>query len=121
MTTVTTALGHVELFVVDPIKSRYFYEEVLGFETIGVQEGRFVWMRSGNLEILLRPGRAQNRSDEYQGTQVGMVLYTDDLSTAAERMRFQGVEFMGNDGSPNCLTFTDADGNWFQLVDPNNV
>jgi catechol 2,3-dioxygenase-like lactoylglutathione lyase family enzyme len=49
-------LGHIELFVADPIASRDFYRDVLGFEVTAEQHGKFIWLRPGDQEILLRPG-----------------------------------------------------------------
>ncbi len=113
-------LGHIELFVKNPLKSRDFYRDVLGFEEIAVQEGGFVWMRSGEAEILLRPGKNLNRTFDYQHASVGIVLYTGDLGTTSTELKSRGLTFQGTDGSDRCLTFTDPDGNWFQLVDPND-
>jgi catechol-2,3-dioxygenase len=48
-------LGHINIFVKDPLKSRIFYEDVLGFEFKIVQKNKYVWMRKENIEILLRP------------------------------------------------------------------
>ena len=39
-----------------------------------------------------------------------------DLEEAKKHFNSKGIEFKGTDGSPNCLTLTDDDGNWFQLV-----
>jgi catechol 2,3-dioxygenase-like lactoylglutathione lyase family enzyme len=39
-------IGHIELFVKDPLASKEFYESVLGFEVIAVQGSDFVWVRS---------------------------------------------------------------------------
>ena len=49
--------GHLELFVNDPLASLPFYRDVLGFEVVTVQAKSFVWLKLGEQEILLRPGR----------------------------------------------------------------
>ena len=47
-------LGHIDIFVKDPLKSRIFYEDVLGFEFEIVQKNKYVWMRKENIEIIYR-------------------------------------------------------------------
>jgi catechol 2,3-dioxygenase-like lactoylglutathione lyase family enzyme len=113
-------LGHIELFVRDPLASRDFYVNVLGFELIDVQDGRFVWLLAGNLQILLRPapGQTAPAADDYRDAAAALVLYTDDLDQTAADLRARGLNFRGTDGSDKCLTFTDLDGHWFQLVNP---
>lgn len=111
-------IGHIELFVSDPLKSKDFYTNVLGFELTTVQDERFVWLKCGEQEILLRPGKPVVRADQYQAAAVGLVIYTDDVNAAATRLMDNDLQFRGTDGSDECLTFTDPDGNWFQLVTP---
>ncbi|MGE3802620.1 MAG: VOC family protein [Candidatus Kapaibacterium sp.] len=112
--------GHIELFVQNPLKSREFYEKSLGFQVQEIQQEQFVWMELGSLTLLLRPGTPSNLPDTYQETSSGIVLYTDNLERTRDELQERGVEFKGTDGSERCLTFTDPDGNWFQLVDPAN-
>ena len=45
-----------------------------------------------------------------------MVLYTDDLTATSARLAEHGIQIRGDDG-PGCLTFTDPDGHWLQLVE----
>ena len=113
-------LGHIELFVENPIQSKDFYVDVLGFDLVTVQENQFVWVKSGEVEILLRPGRSTIPTESYQSTDTGIVLYTDDVTATADKLRQHGLIFKGTDGSDSCLTFTDPDGHWFQLVNPNH-
>jgi catechol 2,3-dioxygenase-like lactoylglutathione lyase family enzyme len=113
-------LGHIELFVRDPSAAKGFYVDTLGFDLIEVQNDKFVWVSAGELSILLRPGRPTDAPDNYGDATTGLVLYTDDLDRAAAALRKRGLTFRGNDGSSRCLTFTDPDGHWFQLVDPKN-
>jgi catechol 2,3-dioxygenase-like lactoylglutathione lyase family enzyme len=110
-------LGHIELFVRDPLKSRDFYEKVLGFELVAVQQERFVWLNLGTCEILLRPGNPQSVPD-YISSASGLVLYTDDLEKTVETLTGRGLVFGAHEGAGNCYTFADPDGHWFQLVDP---
>ncbi|MCB9432839.1 MAG: VOC family protein [Ardenticatenaceae bacterium] len=111
-------IGHLELFVDDPLASLSFYRDVLGFELVAVQEESFVWLRLGLQEILLRPGRPLSDVANYEDSRLAIVFYTTDLpgTVAALRQRGLVVEWMPNEES--CYTFTDPDGNWFQLVDP---
>lgn len=113
-------LGHTEIFVKDTLKSKDFYINILGFELIEVQHEKFVWLKSGNSVFLLRPKKNSNRIeiDEYGKSKIGIVLYTENLDKTAEDLKSKGLEFKGIDGSEKCLTFTDPDGNWFQLVNP---
>jgi catechol 2,3-dioxygenase-like lactoylglutathione lyase family enzyme len=111
-------LGHIELFVRDPLRSLAFYRDVLGFDVVDVQQGAFIWLRSGEVELLLRPGSGQTAAADYWQSASGLVLYTDDLEGTRERLASWGIAMRGNDGSDNCLTFTDPDNHWFQLVDP---
>ena len=111
--------GHIEIFVKDPLASMAFYNEVLGFEVTDVQHEHFVWMQSGGTTILLRPGTTASEVATYQNAPSGFVIYTSELDDMADRLRTRGLIFRGTDGSDRCLTFTDPDGHWFQLVDPN--
>lgn len=111
--------GHIELFVGDTKRARHFYEHVLGFAVVAVQgeRGEYVWLSLGNLEFLLRPGRPASTTMSYHQTDVAIVLYTDNLPETADAWRRRGLAFSDDDG-PDCRTFTDPDGHWFQLVDP---
>ncbi len=109
---------HIEIFVKDPQSSMKFYTDVLGFELETVQHEKFVWLKSGSYVILLRPGKNSEQAENYQSAKTGFVLYTEDLEKTKALLTGRGLEFRGTDGSDNCLTFTDPDGNWFQLVNP---
>ncbi len=111
-------VGHIELFVRDPLASRAFYEDVLGGDVVAVQGRQFVWIKLGDMELLLRPGVAGPPTSTYRDAASGTVLYTDDLPAEAQKLRARGLSFAGTDGSDDCLTFTDPDGHWFMLVDP---
>lgn len=110
-------LGHVELFVRDPRVSRDFYERILGCEVTAVQHEMFVWLRFGEAQILLRPGPPPHPSRDYQSCGAAIVVYCDDLPLTRRELESRGLLFRGDDG-PECPTFTDPDGHWFQLVDP---
>jgi catechol 2,3-dioxygenase-like lactoylglutathione lyase family enzyme len=112
--------GHIEIFVNDPLKSRSFYEEVLGFHVVDVQGDQFVWLKTGAVEILLRPGKNSHPAPDYQQAPATVVLYTDNLAQSVSELKARGLVFKGFDGSEDCPTFTDPDGNWFQLADPNH-
>ena len=112
--------GHIEIFVKNPLTAKDFYINVLGFELEVIQEGKnenkFVWLKNDNRVLLLRPGNPQQQ-DTYQKTNIAFVIYTDDLNKAKEHFNSKGIDFKGTDGSEDCLTLTDEDGNWFQLVE----
>ena len=112
-------IGHIELFVADPAQARQFYEEVLGFEVTAVQgNGQFIWLKLGDTEILLRPGQESPFISAYDQATAGLVLYTHTLEQTASKLAQRGLQFKGTDGDDECLTFTDPDGHWFQLVNP---
>ena len=113
-------IGHIEIFVKDPLQAKDFYVKVLGFELVEVQTEKFVWLKSGDNLFLLRPGRNDLQVNEYMNSNTGIVFYTDELSKTRDELILRGLEFKGTDGSKDCLTFTDLDGNWFQLVNPNH-
>ncbi len=107
--------GHIEIFVKDPLTAKDFYVDVLGFAIEEIQHKKFVWLKKDSLVILLRPGQPVN-PPTYQETNIAFVIYTDDFKEAKEYFISKDVIFKGTDGSDKCLTFTDNDGNWFQLV-----
>jgi catechol 2,3-dioxygenase-like lactoylglutathione lyase family enzyme len=111
-------IGHIELFVRDPMASRRFYEDVLGFEVVAVQR-RNLWLKLDATEILLRPGEPP-RAQTYAAAGAALVLYVEDLAATAAQLRERGLQFAETDGSPKCLTFHDSDGHWFQLVNPDD-
>jgi len=108
-------IGHTEVFVNNPLKAKEFYIDVLGYEIEEIQHEKFVWLKKDSSLLLLRPGTPKNPAT-YQETNIAFVIYTDNMEEAKDFFKSKGIKFKGTDGSPNCLTFTDADGNWFQLV-----
>jgi catechol 2,3-dioxygenase-like lactoylglutathione lyase family enzyme len=111
-------VGHTEIFVSDPLTSKEFYVDVLGFTLMAVQGEQFVWLTSGGMQFLLRPQRRAAGVGSYQQAASALALYTDDLDATVAELEAKGVVMKGTDGSGRCLTFTDPDGNWFQLVNP---
>lgn len=111
-------IGHIELFVKDPIKSKDFYEQVLGFEVVAVQGEKFVWVKAGDMEILLRPGDPSKSANSYAEANMGIVLYSSDLAETLQAYRARGLDIEPMPGEPDCYGFKDPDGHWFQLVDP---
>src|SRR4030095_1436802 len=113
--------GHIEIFVNDAQKAKEFYVDKLGCEVVLEQsDGKIVWVKSGDMVILLRPGNNKNSVEKYGKASMAMVLYTDMLDKAIEHLKKKGITFNGNDGSEKCPTFTDPFGNWIQLVNPND-
>ena len=112
--------GHIEIFVSDPLQAKNFYQNVLGFEVSTVQENELVWLKNGSLEILLRPGKTPQPTERYEDGPLGLVIYTDDLRRSIETLEHRGLVFKGTVDSEKCYTFTDPDGNWFQLVNPHD-
>lgn len=106
-------VGHVELPVRDPVASRRFYVDTLGFELVSDQGPKFFWVRRGGVEILLRPGAPTPPADPADA--IGLVLYTDDLPRAVERLTSRGLSL---ERKGACYRFRDPDGHGWQLVDP---
>ena len=113
-------VGHIEIFVSSPTAAREFYERALGFEVAAVQGDQFVWLTNHGREFLLRPTREAPAAKSYRESAMAIVLYCSDLERTMAELVSRGVTFAGTDGSEKCPTFTDPDGNWFQLVDPND-
>ncbi len=114
-------VGHIELFVEDPLQSLPFYRDKLGATVTAVQGEQYVWLDLAGVEILLRPVQhARPTAQRYDDAQSGIVLYCDSLETTAADLLQKGVSLMTEPGSAACYTFTDSDGHWFQLVDPSS-
>jgi catechol 2,3-dioxygenase-like lactoylglutathione lyase family enzyme len=111
-----TKFGHIEVFVKEPLKAKDFYIDVLGFELLEIQSDMFVWLKMGDRTVLLRPGINTIQSETYQKTNIAIVLYTDDVAKALDTFIQRGLVIKGDD--TGCPVFTDYDGNWFQLVNP---
>lgn len=115
-------VGHLELPVANPLESMSFYVDTLGFELVDNQGDRFIWVRSGGLELLLKPrGPAFPPGDPDVGAlpeRRNLCLYTEDLRADLARLRARAVEPARGDGS--CYYFRDPDGNQLQLVDPSD-
>lgn len=108
-------LRHVEIFVAEPMKAKDFYRDVLGFEVTAIQGEKFVWLKLGDKEILLRPRVAGERNTRpFDASDANIVLCSEDPVGTLRQLRSRGLEIKGDDGG--CPTFTDPDGNWFQLI-----
>ncbi len=112
--------GHIEIFVKDVQKAKDFYTKILGFEVVAEQGENFVWVATEGQEFLLRKSEGNSKAKTYKTVKTGFVLYTENLTETSEKLKSNGLEFKGIDGSEKCFTFTDLDGNWFQLVNPND-
>lgn len=111
-------IGHVEIFVRDPMVAHKFYQDILGFEFTVEQGADFVWLKSGELEVLLRRGNPPAAPAHYAESAAALVLYTDDLSSAQMRLGDAGIRLHPMPDEPGCFVFQDPDGNWLQLVNP---
>ena len=56
----------------------------------------------------------------YEAADSAIVLYTEDLAGTSERLSQHGVGLCDMPGSDRCFAFTDPDGHWFQLVNPDD-
>jgi catechol 2,3-dioxygenase-like lactoylglutathione lyase family enzyme len=112
--------GHIEIFSSDPERSKQFYCDVLGFELEVIQNGLLIWLKKGDLEILIRPGRLTQSVSRYEDSPTGFVLYSSNVQETLNELVERGLQVRGTVDSDKCYTFTDPDGNWFQLVDPHD-
>jgi catechol 2,3-dioxygenase-like lactoylglutathione lyase family enzyme len=112
--------GHIEIFSSDPERSQQFYCDVLGFELEVIQNGLLIWLKKGDLEILIRPGRPTQSISRYEDSPTGFVLYSSNVQETLNELVERGLQVRGTVDSDKCYTFTDPDGNWFQLVDPHD-
>jgi predicted enzyme related to lactoylglutathione lyase len=112
--------GHLEILAEDPIRTQQFYCDVLGFELTTIQNGQFIWLKKGQMEILIRQGRKQEAVPRYEDSRVGFVVYSDNIDESLRKLNEKGVEIKGMVDSSKCYTFTDPNGNWLQLVNPND-
>jgi len=106
-------IGHLEVFVQDPVASRDWYVHVLGAKFVADQ-GLAQWVALGVVEILLRPGSG-SVAGAYRATSVAPVLYLSDLDGFRERLESNGVAVTHGDDD-ECLTFQDPDGHWYQAT-----
>lgn len=113
------SLGHIELFVIDPMTSLPFYRDGLGAEVVAIQSDAFIWLKLGHVELLLRPSANPAPSKSYPESSIGLVLYCDDLETAVYQLKGFGIPCQPIPGEADCYAFQDPDGHWFQLVNPN--
>ncbi len=111
-------LGHFEVFVSNPHISKVFYRDILGFNIAMEQEGGFIWLEKDGIEFLLRPGQSPARTERYEHAPMGFVFYSSNLEGELQQLKSKGLEIRGTIDSDRCFTFTDPDGNWFQIVDP---
>lgn len=74
-------MGHIGIFVKEPLKAKDFYMDALGFEILEIQHGKFVWLKKDSSLILLRPGNPKN-PDTYQKANIAFVIYADNLEEA---------------------------------------
>lgn len=105
-------IGHLELPVSDPMRSLKFYTEILGFKLEANQGDRFIWLKSGGLTLLLRPGKPAAREFNVAHN---ICLYVSDERMAAADLAAKGVEVTQFE---SCHHFRDPDGHWFQLANP---
>lgn len=107
-------IGHVELLVKDPVKSRNYYVDVLGFKLDADQGPNYQWVQLGENLILLKKGSAPQKKFEESNN---IVVYTDNLPNSVKQLSSKGVTFHQ---IQNCYHFQDLDGHWFQLVNPHD-
>lgn len=115
----------VSIHVTEPAHAYRFYTEVLGFETTLAlpESGVFVVSAPGQDTGLLLEPSDDPLADQYRsalrasGTPV-LVLSTDTLYTDIERLRAEGVHFVGDvfhDATGEAINFSDSVGNLIQL------
>lgn len=114
-------VGHIELPVANPLQSMSFYVDTLGFDLESNQGDRFIWIRCGGVELLLKPAGADPAVDPDVGPlheRRNICIYSDGIDAEVARLRAAGVDVQLGDGT--CYYFRDPDGHQFQLVDPSD-
>ena len=116
-------VGHIELFCQDTAAVKEFYCRYLGCELEQEQEGGFVWLKSGAIEILLRPVSAGGSMEEPlsgYGQTIGsaLVFYTDGVAAKEAELDELELEKSFDGGDKQCPLYRDPDGRWIQIVDP---
>lgn len=112
--------GHIEILSSDPHRLKSFYCDVLGFELEIIQNEQYIWLNKGEMTILIRPGEPPQPAGRYEDAPTGFILYTSNVQETLRVLVANGLEIKGTVDSDKCFTFTDPDGNWFQLVDPHD-
>lgn len=106
-------LGHLEIFVADPVASRDWYVQVLGAEPVADQ-GEFQWVELGGTELLFRRGSPQP-AGSYRAAAIALVLYVESLAPLETHLALHQVTVSHGDDD-DCLTFQDPDGHWVQAT-----
>lgn len=115
-------LGHIELFAADPQVTADYYIRFFGCEPVVQQaDGALVWIKSGEIELLIRPHGAAAEKATYLEGGPALVFYTSTLGEDRRRLAAAGVEQHGCDGQECCPLYRDPDGVWIQLVDPEHA
>lgn len=109
--------GHIELFCKNCNRTQEFYTQLLGFEETDVQGGKYIWLRSEETELLLRPTRTCNKANSYSENPVGLVFYCPDLEEFQSLALERGFELGPHDLEPGNVTVQDPDGRWVQVVE----
>lgn len=117
---VNLKFGHIEILSSDPHRAKEFYCDVLGFELEVIQNEQYIWLSKGDLGILIRPGKPPQAASRYEDAPTGFVLYSSNVQETLSELVSKGLQIRGTVDSEKCYTFTDPDGNWFQLVDPHD-
>ena len=113
------------LHVTDPDLAYRFYTEVLEFETMVAMPEHHVYVVAGKGQttgLLLEPSDHPVANAYMTGLRSenlpAMVVGTDDLDAAVERLASAGVQFVGkrfSDASGTAINFDDGVGNLIQL------
>ena len=109
-------IGHIELFCEDTEAAAEFYVGALGFQETVRQPGGFIWLQSGEIEVLLRPGKSNSKNSEYDQSGVSLVLYVESLENTLSQLAEKGITPVWED-SPGCPMFRDPAGHWVQVVE----
>ena len=88
-------IAHVGLYIKDVERSRRFYTEVLGFQTIceftSLEGNHMVFIQSGNLIIELIQHKVW--MDRKDGLYDHIAMLVDDIEKISETLKKQGIEF----------------------------
>jgi catechol 2,3-dioxygenase-like lactoylglutathione lyase family enzyme len=119
----TQRIGHGTLECIDLVKSRRFYEEVLGFEVLQ-PSARSLMIRkgTGHTYAVVETGRQDNEMGmlNHNGIDVGSVEEVGAAYEALQRVKdeygIRHIQQPRHSHGDTSFYFCDLDGNWWEIV-----
>ncbi len=108
-------LNRIILFVKDVPRCAAFYKDVLGLESSGYADAKWITFSAGGCLLSLHQGAAASTSRKPKYTQI--VFEVADVSAARDQLLSRNVQMdkiIDGDGFAFC-NGRDPEGNWFQI------